>query len=503
MQSGGRGSGQAGKAGPSENMTGNGKKDRRGIKHFAITFQDELVDRIAWFIRVRWLAGLGVSGTILLTGELFDLLVNRGLLLGVASLIFIANLAYLIYFRRLRKHGRDTGWRRKITRLANVQISVDLVLLTVLLYFSGGVENPFCFYFIFHIIIASILLSTTASYLQATLAVLLFNLMLLLDYLRVIPHHPLFPFMSETVYEHPLFLIGSSVVLTSTLYISVYMATSITSRLREREQELVEVKDSLERANIELEQLHEYRSRFILRVEHEMKAPLAAIQSLITVILTTFGKTLEPKVKELLERSEKRVLGLLSMIRELIELSRMKMAAFHYDMQPLDPAPLIERQTEIVRHQAENKRLELRSRIRTDLPRIVADRQALAQVVMNLLSNAVKYTERGTVDIEASSGEGSLLISVSDTGIGMTDEEKENLFEEFFRGSRAKGMSEGTGLGLSIVREIVEAHGGSLDVRSEAGVGSTFTVSLPLEGKSPSDGMSKAQPSAATPETSG
>ena len=463
-------------------MTGDDKREQRGIRHFAITFQDELVDRIEWLIRVRWLAGLGVSTTILLSSELFDILVNAGLLLAVSSSIFLLNILYLMYFRRLQASRESPGWHRRVSRLANIQISLDLVLLTVLLYLSGGVENPFCFYFIFHMIIASILLSTLASYLQATLAVFLFNLMLLLDYLQVLPHHRLFTFMSESVYEHPLYLLGSSVVLSTTLYLSVYMATSISRRLREREEQLIDLKDSLERANDELKRVHEFRSRFILRVEHELKAPLAAIQSLITVILTSFGKTLEPKVQELLERAGVRVLNLLTMLRELLELSRMKMASYHFDMRPLDPLPLIERQLETVRPQAQAKNLELVSRFQPAIPTLIADQQALAQVVLNLLSNAVKYTERGKITLEAKCEGESLLIAVSDTGIGMSAEEQAMVFEEFFRGSRAKGMDEGTGLGLSIVKEIVEAHGGNVSVESELGSGSTFTVSFPLGG---------------------
>jgi len=457
------------------------RKRRKGISHFVLTFEDELVDRIGWFIRVRWLAGLGVSSTILISTAVFPLLVNRNLLLWISSSIFLVNIVYLLYFRWLQRRRDLPGWHGMVSHLANVQISIDLLVLNVLLYFSGGVENPFCFYFIFHIIIASILLSTLASYLQATLAVGVFNLILLAEYLRLIPHHRLFTFFDPGIYDNPLYLLGSAAVFSTTLFISVYMATSITRRLRSREQELFRVKDSLEQANEQLQEVHEYRTRFILRVEHELKAPLAAIHSLITVILTSFEAGLEPRVKDLLRRSERRVMNLLEMIRELLELSRMKMAAHRFNRQRLNPLPLIERHLELVRPQAEARTLTLEAELEPGLPELIADPEALGQVLMNLLSNAVKYTEQGKVSLRATVEEGALVLAVSDTGIGLSEEEKGQVFEEFFRGSRAKGLGEGTGLGLAIVKEIVEAHGGAITVESEAGVGSTFTVRLPLE----------------------
>jgi len=468
---------------PIEIMSQEPRIQLKGIRRLELTFENELVDRIGWFIRMRWMAGLGVSGTILVSTSLFDLLVNRDRLLLISSSIFLVNIVYLLYFKWLQSRRTLPGWHTLVSRLANVQISIDLLLLNILVYFSGGVENPFSFYFIFHIIIASILLSTTASYLQAALAVGVYDLILLAEYLRLIPHHRLFRFFSPEIYDNPVFLLGNAAVFSTTLFISVYMATSITRQLRSREEELVRVKNSLEQANEQLQKLHEYRTRFILRVEHELKAPLAAIHSLITVILTSFEAGLEPRVKELLRRSEARVMNLLDMIRELLELSRMKMAAHRFNMQNIEPGALIEHQIELVRHQAAARALSLSAEIQPGLPSLYADPEAFNQILLNLLSNAVKYTERGGVKLKAAVEDELFVLSVSDTGIGLSEDEKGRLFEEFFRGSRAKGLGEGTGLGLSIIKEIVEAHGGAIEVESQAGKGSTFTVRLPLKGE--------------------
>jgi len=454
-------------------------KKKKAIKHLVLIHQDELVERVGWLIRVRWLAALGVWITIVVATSFFDLLIKRDLLLGVSSSIFIFNIFYHYYFRWLLS-GKDTAkLHQRVAFFANFQISVDLLILIILIYLSGGAENPFFFYFIFHMIIASILLSTTASYLQATLAVVLFNTMLFLEWVGLIPHYRLFPFFEEAVYGHPIFLLGLSIVFTSTIYLSVYMATSITKKLRMREEELIELKESLEQTNIELRKVHEYRSRFILKVEHELKAPLAAIQSLITVILTSFADTLTPKVKELLSRAERRTHNLLEMIRELLDLSRMQIADYHFNMQPVDLETILAKQMEIIRAQAEDKSLVLNCNIPRELPRLNGDPQALEQVVMNLLSNAVKYTDTGSVNVGAALDGAFIRLSVEDTGIGMSEDEIEMIFDEFYRGVQAKEKSDGTGLGLSIVKEIVEGHGGKIEVQSTPGKGTKFMVFLP------------------------
>ena len=355
-------------------------------------------------------------------------------------------------------------------------------MLNALIYFSGGIENPFKFYFIFHMVIASILLSTKASYFQATLAAGLFNGMILLEYFRIIPHVSLFPEINESqLYADPAYLIGNSAVFTSTLFLTVYMATSIVNKLREHEKEMLELKEDLEETNFELTELHKYRSRFILKVEHELKAPLGAIGSLLNVVLSSFSDSLQPKVRELLERAVKRTNMMLDMIRELIDLSRIQSTGYSIEKKPENLKELVMRQVELIRPQAESKGLDLRFVSKDELPEVSLDFNAISNVVMNLLSNAVKYTLEGSVSITLEKDGVFALITVEDTGIGMNEEDSARVFEEFFRASSAKADFEGTGLGLSIVMEVVDNHGGMIEHSSKLGEGSQFKIRLPLQ----------------------
>jgi signal transduction histidine kinase len=116
-----------------------------------------------------------------------------------------------------------------------------------------------------------------------------------------------------------------------------------------------------------------------------------------------------------------------------------------------------------------------------DLPILNTDRDKVTQIMLNLLDNAAKFTERGEIRVIAARQNGSLKLVVSDTGIGIPEQDLNRIFEEFHRGRRANGKYHGTGLGLAIVKRLVDLLGGSIEVRSEVNVGSTFTVTLPLD----------------------
>jgi signal transduction histidine kinase len=128
------------------------------------------------------------------------------------------------------------------------------------------------------------------------------------------------------------------------------------------------------------------------------------------------------------------------------------------------------------------KHLELRSVVPDELPISYGDERRLMQVLLNLIGNAIKFTDKGYVEITASAADGLLTINLSDSGIGITEEDQEQIFGAFQQGSN-RGVLEqgGTGLGLAISKSIVEMHGGSIAVHSKVGFGSTFIINLPLE----------------------
>ncbi len=211
-----------------------------------VTQNAKLVKRAYWLIKLRWIAivcvGIGTYfSSNILAIELQDLA-----LYSIAVLLALYNMTVLLLLNHITKVNRDIS-ESAVKKIINFQICADLVLLTVILHFSGGIENPFVFYFIFHMIIASILLSVRESYLQATFAVLLFGLLLLSEYFQLIPHHCLKGFVEQCLNKDGVYILGTFFVFATSLYLVVYMTSYIATRLRQTEQALLASRDYLGR----------------------------------------------------------------------------------------------------------------------------------------------------------------------------------------------------------------------------------------------------------------
>ena len=232
-----------------------------------------------------------------------------------------------------------------------------------------------------------------------------------------------------------------------------------------------------------IERLIGERSRFMMRVAHNLRAPLAATLSILDVVRGEYLGPLNDNQCEHLRRVDRRARTMITLINELLTLakSRSERRRVHYEPIALNSmAGRIERtfQTE-----AAEKGIHFTVNASADLPEIRGDSVMIEQLLENLLSNALKYTPSGgRVGLVISSGKnGSVLIEVSDNGIGIPKADIPNLFREFFRAENARSVEElGTGLGLAIVKEIVDLHGGRVRVESEEGLGTIFIVHLPI-----------------------
>lgn len=459
--------------------------------------QAELGERINWLIRLRWLAVSGAVLTVWVASKPLSVITQPFPLYVIAISIAFYNTIFLLYAKRMHPLREGTGSIKAANTFANIQISVDLAALTLLIHFSGGVENPFMFYFIFHMIIASILLSSKATYLQATLATLLVAGVVILEYVRVIPHIDLVKFGPINLYSQGRYVPGVLVAFSSTLYLSVYMATSITKRLRGREDELVMVKESLEEANRKLQEMDRLKSEYVIKVTHELRSPLSTIESCLKVISEGYVSKIDEKQKEMVERAESRTEALLALVNDLLNLSRLRAAGTTQPGELMNLCPIIQCISDFLRTKAEAKGITLEQSFPCGLPtaktgcqsascekaEIESNRDNMEHLFSNLLSNAIKYTTvGGKVTIKVTTKGNSYEIQVSDTGIGIPQGDLSRIFDEFYRGDNAKACDkEGTGLGLSIVKQIVHKEGGQIWVESEEGRGSRFNLLLPRQ----------------------
>jgi len=208
--------------------------------------RSELVERIYWLILLRWIAIFGLFVTTFIAGSIFDVVTRVAPLYIIGIIIGLSNAGFIFYLKVLR-----TKAFASVQKHAGIQIMLDLLFLTCLLYFAGGIENPFIFYFIFHAIIGGILLEKKYSYLQALFAVCLFALLLLMEYYALIPHQPLKIFSTfefgEELWRSEVYILGIFFALVSTIFISVYFVTSIMDRLRKsRDDVLFEIRSTIE-----------------------------------------------------------------------------------------------------------------------------------------------------------------------------------------------------------------------------------------------------------------
>ena len=235
----------------------------------------------------------------------------------------------------------------------------------------------------------------------------------------------------------------------------------------------------------EFKRLEYLKSQFVSMVAHELKAPIAATLGFIN-ILTNKDFTIPPDQQvDFLNRSSARLNALLSMVNDLLDISRMEMKTSTRELKELDLKEILKDVLNLFQFEIEKKKITVTSDISAGLQNITADQNEIQRLMTNLISNAIKYNkENGSILISLGSSQNYTIISVKDGGIGLKPNEKERLFSEFFRAKNEFTKNiHGTGLGLSLVKKIIDSYSGKIEVESEYGNGTTFKVFLPCKSK--------------------
>ena len=231
----------------------------------------------------------------------------------------------------------------------------------------------------------------------------------------------------------------------------------------------------------ELELASKHKSQFLANMSHELRTPMNAVLGYTDLILDDiFGEVPEP-IRDTLERIKSNGHHLLALINDVLDLSKMEAGQLTLSLGEYSMADVVHAVVSAVESLAAGKKLALKAIVPPDLPAGHGDERRLTQVLLNLAGNAIKFTDAGHVNIQARLRDGAYLVSVSDTGPGIAEPDRQKIFEEFQQAdsssTRTKG---GSGLGLAISRRIIRLHGGRLWVESVVGEGSTFHFSVPL-----------------------
>jgi signal transduction histidine kinase len=431
-----------------------------------------LIQRAYWLIKLRWVAIATLAGATFVAAQFMSISLPTRTLLTIAILLIAYNFILYDLLRYWTWSGKAPSSAR-IGQFLTFQIAGDLFILTAILHFSGGIENPFSFFFVFHMIIASILRSKRQSYLQATLAVLLFGGLLVLEATRIIPHYRTTGFADHGLYTDKTFVVGFLFVFTVTLYLVVYMTTSISEQLRTQQ-------DELEEANTQLEEKDQVKNQYVLRVTHDIKGHLAAIQSCLEIVSQGMVGALNEKQKDLVERAYRRTTKCMAFVTALLKLTRMKLSG-RLEMERFSLRNCILSSLASVQARARAKSIVVHHQIDPAVDDVLGESVLIEETLTNMLFNAVKYTpDGGQVRLEAVPDGDFIKVRISDTGIGIPPAELPRIFEEFYRAENARAVErDGTGLGLAFAKAVIERHGGCIWVENNPGGGSIFTFTLP------------------------
>ncbi len=415
----------------------------------------------SWFANLRWIAAFGVVtlslvccyGVHLLPVESFLPL----LLCMVALVVFNSILVTLI-----------PRVRQPYTLLI-LQSIVDLVVLTVLLHYSGGLENPLFTLYILHVIIASILLDKKDARLVLILSCSLLTV-LGLEHAVNPGCHVHLGALPIKILHTPLFALG-----VAGPYVFILIATWYILRMV-RDQ----LNNTAAQRRIAYEQLIRQEKMVVLGevaagVAHEINNPLHGVRSCLSLMK---ARPEDPALtEEFLPLMEEGMDRIALITRRLLLHSRHE----KLPVGPLDLSHVLEESIQFIEYRAREQRTELRRNFAPSLPEIEGDSKTLSEVFINLLVNALDAVgSGGTIEVatrEGEDAEGRVVVWIDDTGCGIAPEHLEKIFHPFFT---TKPIGKGSGLGLSISKKIVEDHEGTLTVQSTVGKGSRFTMTFPV-----------------------
>ncbi|MBN2716885.1 MAG: HAMP domain-containing histidine kinase [Deltaproteobacteria bacterium] len=441
------------------------------------------------FVKARWLAVAMSSLGVMVAQFWFELCFVYTALYSIIGAIALYNVGFWFILRNYDFHENQCcesmvgseGWRRG-RFIAWLQILFDLIALFWMLHFSGGLENPFVIFFMLHMVMATLLLEPAGTMLVAIVITAFVFALGITEKTGILAHyHP------DKVYGdyEPLNSWVFVLVMPSIILLMNICLTGLTyfmmRAINERRNTIIILSRELEEKNRRLVMLDNRRKQTMAVVSHDLKSPIDAVNSYLIMMQEGYLGDFSDKQMEIIKKCYSRLKRLREFVSDVLDWQTIERGDVQEVMAPTQLVDVLRESYAEYEDTAKAKGISFKLSIADKMPLVNADPRRMFQVFDNLISNAVKYTlAGGSVEVASAVEEGQLLFRVSDSGIGMTDDEMSHLFEDFYRSPNVKKKFEGTGLGLTVVDRIVRAHHGRVWAESEAGKGTTFFVSIPI-----------------------
>jgi len=431
----------------------------------------QLSGRNAWLIQLRWVAVAGVAVAVALAIG-FGWIVSPGPLMSIALLMAVTNLAYQHGLGHALTGSKENSSRRKDAALA-LQISIDLCLFTMLLHWSGGVENPFAFFYVFHMVLGSMMFPRRAALLFGLLAVLLFGFTVIAEAKGILPHYPLLlgrdgGYVGE-LWRSPAFLVGYLLAFSLTLTGVILFVSSVDRQRHRAERDLREQ----QRVILSRERLVRI-GELSAGVAHTVRNPLhGALNCLDFLRQGELGQQAEnAETLNLLEEGLHRIENV---TRRLLTLTREREIV----LRPCDLNQLVREAISFIDPRIHRTQLQVQCNLGR-IPLVPLDAERFSEILINLLDNAVHACrENGQVEVITllDADRRMAVLKVRDSGVGLPEEDLERLFDPFFT---TKSIGEGSGLGLAMAQRVVEEHAGTIHAGTDDHGRTVFTLRLPL-----------------------
>ena len=442
-------------------------------------FWEAIKARNLWFIKLRYAAVLMLIGFRILP-ELFSAVQFSPTQKSAIELITVTIFIYNILFHYSRKFLQPVPKKFNPLHLSLLQIIFDLAALTLLLYFTGDIENPLFMFYIFHMIIGSLILPGNVIFTIAALVIISFCSMIFLEYFGVLTHHHIKGLLNTHLYDEFYYIFFFAIVFTLMMFTSVFLANMIARQLYKRERQLKETLDKLNEAEIA-------KQKYIMGIVHEIKSPIAAVQSYLDIIMEGFVGSVSKIILDKIKKARTRTDEAVQMINNVLRISQLKQLDI-IGYEAVRPEEILNKLVRRYSEKYDKKNVLVKFEDKREVKSMIeADKILLEMAFSNILGNSVKYARKnGNVEVRLSEEKNEIEIEFCDDGIGIPPEEIDQIFNQFYRASNVTDNEfEGSGLGLSLVKEIIERHEGNITVQSPSRLGdsvspgTSFIVRLP------------------------
>lgn len=439
--------------------------------------------RNLWLIKIRYLAVLGLFGFLILGQFLLDFNLTSTQVQAITAIAF-SIFFYNAIIQVIRPRIGSDPVRFNSMHISLLQILLDLIALFTAIYFTGTVESPLYVFFIFHMIIGSLILPGYLIYSICGFVVFFYTLLVFFQHFGLIDTHLIQGFYSEPpvrIFNHDLVF---SLVFATMMILSVQIANRISRNLLRREGELRETLQELRDSEIA-------KQKYIMGVVHEIKTPLAAALTMIDLINQKYLGPVNEKIEEKLKRIQSRLADSVNLVNNVLRISKLRLLKIT-STEELDAEQIICTLYDQIRDNFISKNIDFKFKDDRIQKRIFHGDKVLIELAFsNILNNSVKYSiPNGRVEIKINDQDEMISLQFMDSGMGIPESDIEKVFNQFYRASNVKsGSIEGTGLGLSLVKEIIERHGGSIEIKSPSSIGTSempgteIIVKLPYSAK--------------------